>query len=204
MTQAEMTAESNAIAEQSYNQLDGDWADWLDTARAYDRSVPKQDQLDVRHNILVELAQARARDNQPIPKRRQYRIASLCRIDYWRERGKGQTRVCIISGIAKALHCKDCQHKPKHGVCPWLAVRPMLSLDVEFEDSEGERVTLADTLADDKALGVDSWNEPSTWLIGCPLRLVQIADKVKHDKTLTGAERKYLWKWHKKEQKRLV
>lgn len=204
MNKKERAQEIEALAEQSYDQLEGEWADWLDTARAYDRSVPKQDQLDVRHNILLELAQARVRDNQLIPKRRQYRIASLCRMNYWRARGKGQTRVCIIDGIAKPLHCKDCQHKPKHGACPWLAVRPLLSLDIEVEGSDGESITLADTIADDTALDLKAWQEPSTWLIGCPTRLVQIANKIRHDKTLTGAERKYLWKWRKREQKKLL
>lgn len=190
--------------EQTYHELDGDWADWIETARAYDRSVPKQDQLDVRHNILLELARARARDNEPIPKLRQYRIASLCRVNYWREQGKGQTRVCIIDGKPKEPHCRDCQHNPKHGRCPWLAVRPMLSLDLEVEDSEGGSTTLGDTIADDKALDLDGWNDAVTWLLGCPTRLIQIADKIRNDKTLTGAERKYLWKWRKREQKRLI
>jgi len=188
----------------SYDQLTGEWADWKDTARAYDRSVPKQDQFDVRHNILLELAHARARDGEPIPKLRQYRIASLCRINYWRERAKGQAKVCILSGVAKVPYCKDCDQKPKRGRCQWLAVRPMLSLDLEVEDADGQRVSLADTLADDTALDIEAWQDPTFWLIGSPARLIQIADKIKHDKTLSGADRKYLFKWRKREQKRLL
>lgn len=190
--------------DQSYDELVGEWADWLDTARAYDRSVPRQDLFDLRHNLFIELARAKARDNEPLPKLRQYRIASLVRVNYWREQGKGQTKVCILDGKPKETHCRDCQHKPKSGHCPWLAVRPMLSLDLEVENSEGEKVTLGDTIADDKALDLEAWNDAVTWLIGCPTRLVEIADKIRNDKTLTGAERKYLWKWRKREQKRLI
>lgn len=190
--------------DRTYDGLDGDWADWLDTARAYDRSIPAQDRYDLRHNILLELLKARARDNAPLPKLRQYRIASLCRVNYWRELGKGQQRLCIIDGMPTEPHCRDCQNKPTHGRCPWLAVRPMLSLDLEVEDSEGETTTLGDTIADDKALDLEAWNDAVTWLLGCPTRLVEIADKIRNDKALSGAERKYLWKWRTREQKRLI
>lgn len=196
--------DDDQAVDQSYDQLDGEWLDWLDTARAYDSSVPKQDQLDLRHDILLELARARVRDCQIIPKKRQYRIASLCRIDYWRKQGKGQSRVCVYDGIAKALHCKDCQHKPSHGLCPWLAVRPVLSLDLEVDDGEGGLTTLADTIADDNALDLEAWTDIAVWRINAPLRLVTIADKIRRELPLSGAERKYLHKWRKREQKRLV
>jgi len=196
--------DDNQAIDQSYDQLDGEWRDWCDTARAYDHSIPQQDQFDLRHDILLELATARARDKQPLPKLRQYRIASLCRIDYWRDRGKGQTAVCIYDGIAKALHCKECEHKPKDGTCPYRAVRPILSLDLELESQEGETVTLADTIADDKALDLEAWQDAYTWVINSPQRLLQIAYKIENDKPLSGAERKYLWKWRKREQKKLL
>jgi len=189
--------------DRSYDQLDGEWLDWIDTARAYDHSIPHQDQFDLRHDILIELATARARDKQPLPKLRQYRIASLCRIDYWRAQGKGQKAVCIYDGIAKALHCKECKHKPEHGGCPYRAVRPLLSLDLECEGQDGETVTLADTIADDKALDLEAWQDAVTWRINSPQRLVQIAYKIENDQTLTHAERIYLAKLRKREQKKM-
>jgi len=196
--------DSHQAIDQSYDQLDGEWLDWLDTARAYDHSIPTQDQFDLRHNILIELACARARDNKLIPKLRQYRIASLCRIDYWRDRGKGQTAVCIYDGIAKVLRCKECEHRPEHGVCSYRAVRPLLSLDLECEGQDGETVTLADTIADDKALDLEAWQDAVTWQIKSPQRLIQIAYKIENGIVLSVAERKYLWKWRQREQKKLL
>ena len=198
--------DNGEVIELSYDQLDGEWADWLDTAKHYDKSVPHADQLDLRHTIILELATARARDGEPIPKLRQYRIASLCRIDYWREQNKGMTRVCIRSGVARALHCRDCQHKPISGTCLDLAVRPLLSLDLEVEDADGNPTTLAETIEDDTALDLEAWGgESSLWLLGFPSRLVEIAHKMRLDKPLSGAERKYLWKWRKREgQKNLL
>ena len=199
------SGEADTIAiDQSYDQLDGEWLDWLDTARAYDHSIPTQDQFDLRHDILIELATARARDCQPLPKLRQYRIASLCRIDYWRDRGKAQSAVCVYTGIAKVLHCKECKHKPEHGRCPYRAVRPLLSLDLECEGQDGETITLGDTIADDNALGLEAWQDAVTWRINSPPRLIQIAYKIENDRPLSGAERKYLWKWRKQGQKKLL
>ena len=190
--------------DQSYDQLQGEWLDWLDTARAYDHSIPQQDQFDLRHDILLELARAKARDKKPLPKLRQYRIASITRIHYWRDRGKGQSAVCIFAGIAKALHCKECDQKPEHGTCPYRAVRPLLSLDLEVEDSEGGTATLADTIADDNALDLEAWQDAVIWRINSPIRLVQIAYKIENDISLSGAERKYLWKWRQREQNKLL
>ena len=196
--------DSHQAIDQSYDQLDGDWLDWLDTARAYDKSIPKQDQFDLRHNILIELARARVRDRQPLPKLRQYRIASIERIHYWRDRGKGQSAVCVYTGIAQALHCKECHQKPKQGQCPYRAVRPLLSLDLECEGQDGETVSLADTIADDKALDLEAWQDAYTWLVNSPQRLIQLAYKIENGKPLSGAERKYLWKWRQREQKKLL
>jgi len=206
MRQAELTAEIEALAEQSYDQLDGDWADWLDTAKRYEHRAMRQDRLDVRHTILLELARAKARDgDKPIPKLRQYRIASLTVAMYWRQQGKGQSRVCVFDGVAKTLHCEDCHHKPKEGKCPWLAVRPPISLDSEVEDSDGDMVSLKEVIADDTAIDLGAWVDAKLWRLTCPIRLALIAQKIVNGERLTGSERKYLCKMRKRyEQKSLI
>jgi len=40
MKQSELTAEIEAIAEQSYNRLEGEWHDWLEVARKYEAHNP--------------------------------------------------------------------------------------------------------------------------------------------------------------------
>ena len=201
MRQAEMTAEIEAIAEQSYNQLTGDWLDWLEIARRYERKVPRQDRLDVRHNILIELYKARQRDKKPLPMLRAYRIASLTVALYWREQNKANTKVCVFNGYATEPHCKTCRYQPKSGKCAYLGIRPVQSLDAETTDSEGNTVRLIDTVATDKAIDLPPvWTDLTTWLLGCPTRLIEIAYRKLDGKPLSAKDHKYLQRYRKKEQ----
>jgi len=84
MRHSELTKEIGAAAEHSYNQLQGEWRFWLEVARRYEHKVPRQDSLDIRHDIMLELHRARQRDGKPIPELRAYRIASLTVALYWR------------------------------------------------------------------------------------------------------------------------
>ena len=129
-----------------------------------------QDRGDIRHNIIMELAKARARDGKPIPIPRAYRIASLVVALYWRQ----ETR------------------KPT-----------ILSLNTEIDNGDGDTTELIETIADDKAIDLSAWLDAKTWLLGCPIRLVQIAHKKLDGQVLTHGERTYLWKWRKREQRSL-
>ncbi len=99
MRQSELTREIGAIAEQSYNQLEGEWRDWLQVARRYEHKVPYQDRLDIRHDIMLELYRARQRDNKPIPELRAYRIASLTVALYWRRLKRQLTTLSLNTEI---------------------------------------------------------------------------------------------------------
>ena len=205
MNQAERTEELEAIAEQSYDQLDGEWKDWLEVAKRYERKIPVEDRLDYRHDCLLELHRARQRDCKPLPILRAYRIASLMVAQYWREVNKPTTRVCIYTGIAKERNCKECERKPIRGqVCPWVAIYPIQSLDSEVEDTDGNTVTLMDTVATEDIHDMpEAWTEISTWLLGCPIRLVEIAEKRRDDEALSAKDRKYLQRYREQEQKSL-
>ena len=171
MRQTERDMEIRGVAEQSYNQLEGEWGEWLEVARKYEHKVPTQDKLDVRHNILLELYHARQRDGKPIPILRAYRIASLMVALYWRQLKRQPT---------------------------------MLSLEADIQLDEGEIVQLKDTIADDKAIDLSAWLDAKVWLLGCPMRLVQIAHKRLNGLALTNTERQYLWRFRKQEQKKLL
>jgi len=207
MTQAEQIAEINAIAEQSYNRLDGEWLEWLEVARKYEHKVPSQERLDIRHTIILELYHARQRDGNPLPLLRAYRIASLTVALYWRQRNKPLVRVCVISGIAKEPNNAECGFSDKPARCrdcPFLAVRPIQSLDTEYEDMEGNKVRLLETVADDKAIDLVAKLDASTFLLGCPMRLIEIATKKLDGKALNVKDRMYLSRFRRQEQKRLV
>lgn len=202
MRQSELTTEINAIAEQSYSQLEGEWLEWLEVAKRYEHKVPSQDRLDIRHTIIIELAKARKRDNEPIPLLRAYRIASLTVALYWRLVLKTQVKVCLYNGLPVEPYCGSCRRKPKSGDCPYLALRPIQSLDSEVEDSEGSKVALKDTIADDHAIDLDAWLDASTWLMGCPMRLIQIARKRRDGIPLNDTDQRYFTRQRQKELKR--
>jgi hypothetical protein len=155
----------------SYDRLDGEWRQWYETAHRFEHKVPAQDRGDIRHNIILELAKARARDGKPIPTLRAYRIASLTVALYWRQEKRKPT---------------------------------MLSLDTELDNGDGDITKLIETVADDKAIDVEAWLDARTWLLGCPMRLVQIANQKLGGKPLTNKEHQYLWRIRQKEQKRLI
>ena len=155
----------------SYDRLDGEWLKWYQVAHRFEHKVPAQDRGDIKHNIILELAKARARDGKPIPIPRAYRIASLVVALYWRQ----ETR------------------KPT-----------ILSLNSEIANGDGDTTELIETIADDKAIDLSAWLDAKTWLLGCPMRLVQIAHKRLNGLRLTNKELQYLWYWRHKEQKSLI
>ena len=78
----------------------------------------------------------------------------------------------------------------------------VISLNMDIGD--GDSMELMDTIADDSALDLESWVDARTWLLGCPKRLIQIANKRVSGEALELADRKYLCKWRKREIKPLV
>jgi len=183
--------------------LDGEWGDWLQVALRYERKVPYQDRLDMRHDILLELHKARERDCQKLPVLRAYRIASLTVALYWRKLIKREVRVCLYSGVATELHCQQCsvRHNDR-AKCIYRAYRPPESLYKEVS-TDGKPTRLIDTVADDTAIDVDAWLDDRTFLLGCPMRLIEIGYKRLNGIALTNADRSYLKRWRKKEQKNL-
>ncbi|MFA5055579.1 MAG: hypothetical protein WC562_05335, partial [Dehalococcoidia bacterium] len=77
----------------------------------------------------------------------------------------------------------------------------VISLNNEVRDWEGDNIELLDTIADDRALNLESWVDSKSWLVGCPRRLIEIASKRVNGETLANADRKYLCKLRKREIK---
>jgi hypothetical protein len=80
----------------------------------------------------------------------------------------------------------------------------MLSLNTSIDNGDGDTTELIETIADDKAIDLSAWLDARTWLLGCPIRLVQIAHKKLAGESLTNREYQYLWYWRQKEQKSLI
>jgi hypothetical protein len=80
----------------------------------------------------------------------------------------------------------------------------ILSLDRRLEDADGNDADLIETVADDKVIDLDAWLDARTWLLGCPMRLVQIAHQRVNGLPLDNADKLYLGRWRKREQKALL
>ena len=78
----------------------------------------------------------------------------------------------------------------------------ILSLNGELDNGDGDTVELWQTLADDKAIDVEAWQDAKRWLLGCPKRLVQIAYKRYIGTSLNHREQLYLLNHRQKELKR--
>ncbi len=198
MNKAERQQEIEAIAELSYDQLEGEWQDWYQVAKRYEFKVPYQDRQDIRHTIILELALARTKTTEPIPIYRAYRIASYMVADYYRQQKKLTTGLdCRHCSKAQRTKCKE---DDLYSQCPNL-IR-LQYLESEHIDAEGNRVTIEDTLSDDHAIDLEAWLEASTWLLGFPTRLVEIAHKRQEGTPLTETERRYFNRQKAKELKR--
>jgi len=198
MKQSELKAEIDAVAEQSYEKLDGEWLDWYQVAKRYEQKVPYQDRPDIRHTIILELAEARQKTAEPIPLYRAYRIASYMVADYYRQRLKLNTGL-DCRHCSKA-HRAKCKQNDLYSQCPKL-IR-LEYLEREFTDSEGNTVTIQDTLADDGAIDLDQWLDDLTFLLGCPTRLIELAHKRRAGIPLTDTDQRYYTRQRAKEFKR--
>ncbi len=198
------TMEARELAiDQSYNGLTGEWLEWLKVSKIYERKVAYQDRQDIRHDILIELQGARARIEKPLVFYQSLRIASFVVGTYWRNKAKREVKVCLYNMVATAPHCDDCGRKTGAKTCVYRGYRPVLSLEADILDSQGFIRQLKDTVADDKAIDLDAWLDASIWLLGCPRRLIEVADKKRRGQNLTKTDRQYLWRWRKNSQKSL-
>jgi len=141
----------------SYDRLDGEWRQWYETAHRFEHKVPAQDRGDIRHNIILELALARARDgDKPDNPSWMYRIASFTVAQYWRDYYKW------VNGI-DCGHCsnqqrKKCKRDNLYSECP-RAIR-IESLNKPIVDSEGHLTELGEIIADDKAGSAAGLSKP--------------------------------------------
>lgn len=76
-----------------------------------------------------------------------------------------------------------------------------LSLD-NYDDTSGKDIGIWQTLADDKAIDLESWQDAKTWLLSCPKRLVKIAYKRYVGKALDCKEKMFLSRYRQKELQR--
>ena len=185
-----------------YDQLDSEWLTYYKVATKYVHKARFEDRDDLLHTIILNLAVA-GRDNghKPDNPSWMYRIASFTVAQYWRD------YYYRVNGI-DCGHCsnqqrKKCKRDNLYGSqCP-RAIR-IESLSKPIVGGDGQISELGDLIADDKALDLADWLDNKTFLLGCPQRLIDIAEKIRDGIPLNNADKLYLGKWRKRLQKRLI
>ena len=183
-----------------YDQLQGEWLAYYNVASRFTDRVKAEDKEDILHTIIATLADVeRNNGHKPFTEAVMYRIASRTVADYW------FSRYSYNSGL-DCKHCskaqrQKCKEDYLYTECP-KAIK-LESLNKPIIDSEGNTTELGELIADDKALDLDAWVDARTFLLGFPQRLLLIADKLNSGDNLTHSDSQYLYKFRKREQKKL-
>jgi len=157
----------------SYDRLEGEWREWARIARKFALQVDAQDRGDLMHDIIVRLAEV-AREYQ--------------------EKGKPLTRWGMIR-VAQYTRLRYYHQKKR-----WARVAG-ISLNSVVRGNDGDKTEMIDTLADDKAIDLDSWLDAKTCYLAGPEKLRQAVLKRIGGEELSGWEWKLL-KWFRSEYER--
>ena len=184
-----------------YDQLDGEWLTYYKVASRFNYKAKAQDRDDLLHDIMITLADVASNNGQkPFTEPAMYRVASITVVHYWRAQYK-LTNGLDCHSCSKAQRAK-CKEDWLYSECP-KAIK-LEYLDKPITDGEGNITELGELIADDKAINLDQWLDSKTFLRGCPQRLICIGHKIRQGQALTEYERLYLYRFRKREQKRLI
>ena len=185
-----------------YDQLDGEWLTYYKVATKYVHKARYEDRDDLLHTIMLNLAVAgKSNGHKPDNASWMYRIASFTIAQYWRD------YYYRVNGI-DCGHCsnpqrKKCKRDNLYGSkCP-RAIK-VESLQKPIVDGDGQISELGNLIADDKAIDLEDWLDAKTFRLGCPQRLVDIAEKIDNREALNDKDRQYLSRYHRQEQKKLL
>jgi len=184
-----------------YDQLEGNYAIYYKVATKFVYKAQAQDREDLLHIIMLNLAVAgRNNGHKPDNPSWMYRIASFTVAQYWRDYYR--RTYGIDCGHCSNQQRKKCKRDNLYGSqCP-RAIR-IESLQKPIADGDGHLTELGELITDDKALDLAEWTDINTFLLGCPQRLIDIAEKIRDGQTLTQVELNYLCRWRKRQQKTL-
>jgi len=186
-----------------YDQLEGDWALYYKVTSYFVRHIRFDDREDWLHDTMLEMAKVKAKYQligKPLTEAGLMRVASYQVTEYW-ERQRRLTTWLDCGNCSKEQRRK-CREEDLYRKCP--KYRELVSLDTDIDDGNGSKISLAELIADDKALDLDGWVEVRRILRGLPKRLVQIGYKRYAGIPLDRKERAYFSHHQKKYQKALI
>jgi len=183
-----------------YDQLAGEWLTYYKVATKFCHKARYEDREDLLHTIILNLAVAgQSNGHKPDNPSWMYRIASFTVAQYWRDYYKR------VNGI-DCGHCSNpqrqkCKRDNLYSECP-KAIR-IESLSKPIVNGDGHISELGDLIADDKAIDLAEWLDDKTFLLGCPQKLIDIAEKIRDGIPLNNKEDCYVRRFRQREQKRL-
>jgi ferredoxin-like protein FixX len=178
-----------------------DWEKYIAIADRFQHKARAQDREDLQHTIILRLAQVASNNgHKPFSEATMCRIASYVVADYWRS----QYRLTngLDCGSCSRAQRRKCRNDWRYPECPKATKIEYLSKPII--DDNGNITELGELIADDKAIDLDAWADARTYLLGFPKRLMEIAHKIDNGDNLTHADCQYLYKFRKREQKRLL
>lgn len=184
-----------------YDQLKGDYAVYYKVATKFVYKAQAQDREDLLHIIMLNLAVAnRNNGHKPDNPSWMYRIASFSVAQYWRDYYR--RTYGIDCGHCSNQQRKRCKADDLYSECP-RAIR-IESLQKPITDGDGHLSELGELINDDNAIDLAEWTDINAFLLGCPQRLIDIAEKRRDGIPLDGKDQDYLDRYRKKHQKSLL
>jgi hypothetical protein len=190
-----------------YDGLEGEWLTYYNVASRFSHRAKEQDRNDLLHDIMLTFAEVASNNGRkPLTEATMYRIASHTLANYWRNYYRLTHGLdCRWCSEAQRQACKVRISKPFAdnllANCP-KAIK-LESLSKPITDSEGNMTELGELIADDKAIDLAEWVDQKTFLLGCPQRLIAIAEKISKGQGLTATDSQYLWRYRKQHQQAL-
>ncbi len=146
-----------------------DWDKYINMAERFQYRAEPQDRGDLKHNIVLALAQAHLRNSSNGDNRLtegdMLRTARYECQKYWR---------------SKKRHLRE------------------LDLDAPVHNDDGDVTKLVETVADTKVIDSDAQIDAKTLLYCYPPRILDIAWKIVRGVVLSNKEHQYLWRFRHK------
>lgn len=186
-----------------YDRLPEPYLTFYNVALRFAFKVLVDDQADLLHDIilhLIRVSDRKLKAGLPFSQAAMYRTAEHVKDHYWydfRKRTSG-----LDCGHCSQSQRRKCKADWSYKQCS-KAIK-LESLNNPIIDSEGNMTEFGELIADDKAIDLDAWLDAKSFLVGSPKRLKGIAIALRDGVSLTGAERKYLAKLRKRNQKSLI
>ena len=181
--------------------MEHNWDSYIEIARRFEHKARYQDREDLRHSIIIEIAEAKSRNgDKTFTEATMCRIASYVVADYYR--GLRLPSGNLPCGRCSKAQRGKCQRYDLYSQCRKGV--EVVSLNSHIEDGEGNSIELIDTIADDSAVDLDAWLDARAWLLGCPKRLIEIAHKMVKGITLNHGDICYLSRFRKNGQLKLL